>query len=195
LRRLTINLVQPCPTLSNLVQPCPTLSNPCPTLVQPCPTLVQPLFNLESTRESSAFANSEFVYLFEKMQKSCPGCGRHLEICHFPCNTNCVTQKKYPMKYCAVCRCEQRKTVRRLEKENPRPPEGSPCALCGRKEKRLVLDHCHETNAFRGWLCNRCNSAACSYSIAELEDTIAYMKRHKWQESQGSKTSTTKIQV
>ena len=112
------------------------------------------------------------------MQKQCPGCGEQ-NLCKFPTHTNCVTNKKYVMKYCSSCSYEQRKTVKRLEKLHPRPPEGSPCALCGRKEKRLVLDHCHETNTFRGYLCIRCNSSACSYSIAELEDTIAYLKKHK----------------
>jgi len=36
-------------------------------------------------------------------------------------------------------------------------PEGTPCALCNKKKNNLVFDHNHETNRFRGYLCNECN--------------------------------------
>lgn len=62
----------------------------------------------------------------------------------------------------------------------PTRPEPTHCECCGRKDFRaLSLDHCHETGAFRGWLCGRCNLA-----IGKLGDTVAgvqqaldYLKR------------------
>lgn len=37
------------------------------------------------------------------------------------------------------------------------------CELCGRaptgQGKILAFDHCHTTGKFRGWLCNKCNTA------------------------------------
>lgn len=39
---------------------------------------------------------------------------------------------------------------------------GEACELCGASHALalpLVLDHDHHTGAFRGWLCNRCNTA------------------------------------
>ncbi len=32
------------------------------------------------------------------------------------------------------------------------------CQIC-LKVCRTVYDHCHDTNLFRGWLCNNCNTA------------------------------------
>jgi len=40
-----------------------------------------------------------------------------------------------------------------------RPPLGTPCDRCGRTDKKLVFDHCHETLVHRGWLCDNCNRA------------------------------------
>lgn len=37
----------------------------------------------------------------------------------------------------------------------PRPDN---CEACGSALK-VCLDHCHEKNVFRGWLCSRCNLA------------------------------------
>lgn len=37
----------------------------------------------------------------------------------------------------------------------PRPADGR-CQACG-EERVLCLDHCHDTGAFRGWICHPCN--------------------------------------
>jgi hypothetical protein len=31
------------------------------------------------------------------------------------------------------------------------------CALCGRRDDALIVDHCHRTSAVRGLLCRSCN--------------------------------------
>lgn len=45
-------------------------------------------------------------------------------------------------------------------------PAGTPCELCG-DTKSIVFDHDHETDTFRGWLCNACNR-----SIGVLGDGV-----------------------
>ena len=37
-----------------------------------------------------------------------------------------------------------------------RAPHGTKCGICD-KEKKLVFDHCHKKNIFRGYLCDCCN--------------------------------------
>lgn len=52
------------------------------------------------------------------------------------------------------------------------------CDVCGVPEKEcrtnLVMDHCHETGAFRGWLCHACNlSAGMLKESHEVADKLA----------------------
>lgn len=58
------------------------------------------------------------------------------------------------------------------------------CTICNisdkELEKNLHLDHNHDTNALRGFLCGRCNRALGMYkdNILLLENTINYLKKH-----------------
>lgn len=47
----------------------------------------------------------------------------------------------------------------RLEKTAGRPRPES-CEVCGRRNGKhgIAFDHCHQTGAFRGWLCYSCNT-------------------------------------
>ena len=127
------------------------------------------------------------------MYKACASCGEILEIAEFPYSVNCRTFKHYPMKDCKVCKANRARTVRSLQKIYPKPPEGSRCDLCNRSEKRLFLDHDHNLTgpeSFRGYLCLRCNVSATSYSIPELEQTIAYLRSSQLRSRTYSASST-----
>ena len=72
---------------------------------------------------------------------------------------------------CKDCHKAHGRLRRALKKEAGEPPEV--CGCCGeRSEKTLVLDHCHETEEFRGWLCQTCNLA-----IGKLGDNIEGITR------------------
>ena len=70
-----------------------------------------------------------------------------------------------------------------LKKIHGMPPEGYICPICngdaehvkGRgntKNGSWVLDHCHDTDTFRGWLCHKCNRA-----LGGFDDDIEFLKR------------------
>jgi len=57
---------------------------------------------------------------------------------------------------CRKCTNDNRTAVRNLKKLHPKPLSNK-CECCGRTDRRLHLDHEHDTNKYRGWLCQECN--------------------------------------
>jgi hypothetical protein len=57
-------------------------------------------------------------------------------------------------------------------------PKPDTCELCGKKHKKIVLDHCHANGNFRGWICDPCNIALGNVGddVLILERMIAYLK-------------------
>jgi hypothetical protein len=53
------------------------------------------------------------------------------------------------------------------------------CELCG-EDRETFFDHCHRCNAFRGWLCSRCNwtLGQVKEDAALLLKMIAYLETH-----------------
>ena len=58
---------------------------------------------------------------------------------------------------CRPCKNEYSKVLNNLRMEHPKAEAGGRCFACNRETDDLVLDHCHSTNAFRGWACRGCN--------------------------------------
>jgi len=57
---------------------------------------------------------------------------------------------------CRSCRSEMSRLRNKLRKSNP-PPPASACPICNNHTKVWILDHCHTTDSFRGYICDRCN--------------------------------------
>ena len=64
---------------------------------------------------------------------------------------------------CKLCTKENNALLKVLEAAHPKPAAGTACERCGRlpttlgtRGRGLSLDHCHETGAFRGWVCTSC---------------------------------------
>lgn len=56
--------------------------------------------------------------------------------------------------------------------------EPDTCEICGRGGK-ICMDHCHDTNLFRGWICDDCNLALgrAKEDIGTLKSMVAYLER------------------
>ena len=70
-----------------------------------------------------------------------------------------------------------------FEKDCPPRPDDGCCQCCGglvKGPRDFHLDHCHETGAFRGWVCSGCNTGVGIVdSIERLEKRIAFLKDHE----------------
>ena len=77
---------------------------------------------------------------------------------------------------------ENGKSLEWLDLESVRP-KPSVCDICGRKSKRIILDHCHGSGNFRGWLCDKCNF---SLGLAN-DDPIILKKMAKYLECANGK--------
>ena len=80
--------------------------------------------------------------------------------------------KQYYLNRCKTCITEADILLRRLKKEHPKPPSGTPCQCCG----RIAVLHCDHDHGpekfFRGWICMTCNA-----SIGMLGDSEAGLRR------------------
>jgi hypothetical protein len=75
------------------------------------------------------------------------------------------------------------KLRKKLRQENEEPSIDYKCPICqrsgeqckgegGRSTGPWVIDHCHETKHFRGWLCHKCNRA-----LGHLNDSLELLER------------------
>ena len=80
----------------------------------------------------------------------------------------------------------------KLKKENAYPDESYSCPICQRTLKEIsrkgqkklqswVLDHCHHTETFRGWICGNCNTGLGAFkdSIDRVRNAVSYLQKHE----------------
>jgi len=82
-----------------------------------------------------------------------------------------------------VANPDKMREVGRKSRGLPKPtrPESHACECCQQpfEGKRICLDHCHISGAFRGWLCNACNLGIGKMgdSIEGLMNAVRYLER------------------
>ena len=93
---------------------------------------------------------------------------------------------------CKSCKSGHQKVINKLRKQVKYPDDDYTCPICNRTiqevgkhgQKSLltwVLDHCHDTETFRGWICKPCNTG-----IGQLQDNpdnahraFEYLVKHR----------------
>lgn len=87
------------------------------------------------------------------MTKKCRKCKIEKDINNFPhFSTNDAGRKNT----CKSCNNELSSLRRNLRSQNPPPLPGN-CPICNNYTTSWILDHCHFSNTFRGYICNSCN--------------------------------------
>ena len=122
--------------------------------------------------------------------KTCGRCSETLPPAAFnknnSMNKNGTTPKEWDglQAYCRECQ-KKDKMLRRygLTEEGYASllqQQGGKCAICG-TSARLVVDHCHGTDAVRGLLCNACNVllGQAGDSVEVLQFAIQYLRERE----------------
>lgn|SRR6056300_1700458 len=122
--------------------------------------------------------------------KKCKECDKYLSPENFPLRSDGGFRRTI----CKKCTDKHRKIVKELRIKNPmEDPENYVCPIClkGNDECKglggksvgsgsaWVLDHCHKTLTFRGYLCHSCNKGVFRDDIELHERKLEYLKRHE----------------
>lgn len=73
---------------------------------------------------------------------------------------------------CKSCKREQVNLRNDLRKTAPEKPTTCECCEKEYPSRLIVLDHCHDSKEFRGWICHYCNAG-----IGQLGDTVEGLER------------------
>src|SRR3990167_1168850 len=72
--------------------------------------------------------------------------------------------------HCAAC--TRARKVKLLYGIVDKEPDITECQICGRGDERLGVDHDHQTNKVRGYLCKRCN-----FGLGSFKDSLELLDR------------------
>ena len=120
--------------------------------------------------------------------KTCSKCNKSLPLNKFSVSSGA----NFLRPECKKCNNELTKVRNALRDKHGMPDKDYICPVCCRGESEVagkggqrngawVLDHCHDTSTFRGWLCHSCNRALGGFddNVSILEKAIDYLNKHK----------------
>ena len=89
--------------------------------------------------------------------KICSHCQEEKNISFYGTTNSDNYGRLFTKSICNTCSVHHQIIITKHKKKYG-PTKPNQCMICD-KETTLQLDHCHETGAFRGWLCINCNIA------------------------------------
>jgi len=108
----------------------------------------------------------------DKDVQKCHYCKKTLPHTKFDINPTAASNRDHR---CKECKRTYTRGLRRLKKAMKYvSSKASRCEICGinSSERMIVLDHCHSSERFRGWLCTKCNKG-----IGQLGDNIEGLRK------------------
>ena len=123
--------------------------------------------------------------------KECIKCGVFKPHEHFTYSSGA----NYRRPECKQCNTELTRIRKKLRTRYGDPPDGYQCPICNKTSDEVnrkggnagafVIDHCHDTDTFRGWLCHCCNRGlGMMYDDVEmLQRAIDYLNRTAYHSS------------
>ena len=65
--------------------------------------------------------------------------------------------------------------------------QGEACAICGDREAKLYVDHCHDTGKIRGLLCQHCNTGLGAFKddTEAMQQAIGYVTHAEYAPEDG----------
>ena len=121
-------------------------------------------------------------------ERKCSKCNKLLPLTSFSKSDGA----NYLRAECRSCNNKLAKVRKALHLKHGKAPANYTCPICLGSEEDVkgkgntkngswVLDHCHETESFRGWLCHKCNRALGGFddNIDILKRAINYLKENK----------------
>ena len=111
--------------------------------------------------------------------RECRDCHKILSVTEFTTHGNRSDGAFYLRSNCRECMSDQNAESWAVKKTAPPKPER--CDCCHGKTKKLHLDHVHGTTAFRGWICNNCNTGVGKLgdNLEGLAQAAIYMENDK----------------
>ena len=96
------------------------------------------------------------------MRKICTYCGKRKNRGSFP------KHKHFKDNLDSRCKkCVKKHSKVRVKLHKKAPPKPSVCECCKKNPIKWALDHDHDDDSFRGWLCDKCNTG-----IGKLGDNL-----------------------
>ena len=105
--------------------------------------------------------------------KKCRACKQIKQIEEYPLFSTSEAGRKNT---CRECSNRLKVLRKKLRDENPPPISGN-CPICGTFTEHWILDHCHFSNEFRGYICNNCNLGLGRFNddVLLLKSAIKYL--------------------
>lgn len=98
--------------------------------------------------------------------KICPKCNLEKSVNDF--RTRQRSEDNSTTRIYTNCKqCENKINTLLIKLKKDSPDKTMTCECCGAENEKLHLDHSHQTDKFRGWLCNNCN-----VGISRLGDNV-----------------------